>query len=125
MRLLPALLMAASLITAPLFATPQKNDSPPTVRVGGDIKPPVKVKNVPPVYPPAARQMRAQGSVIIEATIGVDGKVKDTKVVRSANNVLLDNAAVAAVREWEFKPTVSNGQPVQVIATLPVNFSLD
>jgi periplasmic protein TonB len=121
-------LVAATLLAGPAYATPQggaKSDSnPPTVRVGGDIKPPVKVKGAPPIYPPYARQEHIQGSVIVEATIGVDGKVKDTKVVRGVN-LLLDGAAVAAVRTWEFKPTLVNGQAVQVITTIPLNFTLD
>jgi len=97
-------------------------DSPQTVRVGGDVKPPLKVKNVDPVYPRLALSGKIQGVVILEATIGTDGKVKDVKVVKSLK--LLDDAAVTAVREWEYKPTVINGHPVQVIMTIPVNFTL-
>jgi protein TonB len=120
-------LMATSFIAGPLLAAPAppggKGDaSVETVRVGGDIKPPMKVKNVLPVYPPAARSARVEGVVILEATIGTDGKVKDVKVVKSVK--LLDDAAVSAVRECVFKPTLVNGQPVQVIMTVPFNFTL-
>jgi protein TonB len=121
------ILMASSFIAGPLLAAPApqggKGDaSVETVRVGGDIKPPMKVKNVLPVYPPAARSARVEGVVILEATIGTDGKVKDVKVVKSVK--LLDDAAVSAVRECVFKPTLVNGQPVQVIMTVPFNFTL-
>jgi len=80
------------------------------------------VKNVPPVYPPIAQSARVAGMVIIEATIGADGKVKDAKVLRSIP--LLDQAALDAVRQWVFTPTLLNGVPVPVIMTVTVNFTL-
>jgi protein TonB len=97
---------------------------PPTapVRVGGAIKQPNKLKNVPPVYPPIAQSARVQGVVIIEATIGADGKVKDAKVLRSIP--LLDQAALDAVKQWVFTPTLLNNVPVPVIMTVTVNFTL-
>jgi protein TonB len=92
------------------------------IRVGGNIKPPQKRRHVNPVYPPIAQSARVQGVVIIEATIGPDGKVKDAKVLRSIP--LLDSAALDAVRQWEFTPTLLNGVPVPVIMTVTVNFTL-
>lgn len=70
------------------------------VRVDGDIRPPRRVKNVEPVYPAVAQSARVQGLVIIEATVGTDGKVVDVKVPRSIP--LLDQAALGVVRQWEF-----------------------
>ena len=97
---------------------------PPTqpVRVGGNIKPPQKVKHVNPVYPPIAQSARVQGIVIIEATIGPSGAVQDAKVLRSIP--LLDQAALDAVRQWQFTPTLLNGVPVPVIMTVTVQFTL-
>jgi protein TonB len=92
------------------------------VRVGGNIKPPTKTRDVRPVYPPIAQSARVQGVVIIEATIGADGRVKDAKVLRSIP--LLDQAAVDAVKQWVFTPTLLNGVPVPVIMTVTVNFTL-
>jgi protein TonB len=92
------------------------------VRVGGKIKPPTKTKNVTPGYPEAARSARVQGIVIIEAVIGADGKVADAKVLRSVPQ--LDAAAVAAVKQWEFTPTLLNGKAVPVVMTVTVNFKL-
>ena len=66
------------------------------MRVGGNIKPPTKTRDVKPVYPAIAQSARVQGVVIIEATIGPDGKVKDAKVLRSIP--LLDQAALDAVQ---------------------------
>ena len=63
-----------------------------------------------------------QGVIILEVTIGTDGKVKDIKVIRSLP--LLADAAVAAVRGWEYRPTMVDGKAVQVITTIPVNFAL-
>ena len=63
-----------------------------------------------------------QGIVIIEAIIGPDGRVTDTKVLRGIP--LLDGAALDAVRQWEFTPTLLNGVPVPVILTVTVNFTL-
>jgi protein TonB len=92
------------------------------VRVGGNIKPPQKLKHVNPVYPPIAQSARVQGIVIIEATIGPSGAVQDAKVLRSIP--LLDQAALDAVRQWQFTPTLLNGVPVPVIMTVTVQFTL-
>jgi TonB family protein len=92
------------------------------VRVGGQVKPPTKVKDVMPVYPAAAKSAKVAGVVIIEATIGADGKVIDAKVLRSVP--MLDQAALDAVRQWEYKPTLLNGVPVPVVMTVTINFKL-
>jgi TonB family protein len=90
------------------------------VRVGGGIAPPTKLKNMSPVYPPDALAAKVAGVVIIEAVIGEDGKVRDTRVLRSVP--MLDAAATEAVRQWEFTPTLLNGQAVPVVMTATVNF---
>ena len=91
------------------------------VRVGGQIRPPTKVKDVKPVYPAIAQSARVAGAVTIEATIGEDGKVIDAKVVRSIP--LLDQAALDAVRQWEYMPSLLNGVPVPVLVTVTINFT--
>ncbi len=102
-------------------------DAPPPpvqqpVRVGGQIKEPKKLKSVPPVYPPLASQARVQGVVILECTISPQGKVTDVKVLRGIP--LLDQAAIDAVKQWVYTPTLLNGVPVPVIMTVTVNFKL-
>jgi len=92
------------------------------VRVGGQIKAPTKTRNVQPIYPLIAQSARVQGVVIIEATIDPDGKVANTRVLRSIP--LLDQAALDAVRKWEYEPTRLNGVAVPVIMTVTVNFTL-
>jgi TonB family protein len=92
------------------------------IRVGGNIKPPTKIKDVRPQYPPDAEQARIQGVVVLEVVIDENGMVKDAQVLRSIP--MLDAAAVDAVRQWEFTTTLLNGQAVPVIMTVTVQFSL-
>jgi protein TonB len=92
------------------------------VRVGGQIKQPTQLKRVNPVYPAIAQSARVQGVVIIEAVIGQSGKVQEAKVLRSIP--LLDAAALDAVKQWEYTPTLLNGVAVPVIMTVTVNFTL-
>ena len=92
------------------------------VRVGGDIKEPKKIKDVKPVYPEEAQKAGIEGIVIIEAIIGTDGNVNEAKVLRPVP--LLERAALDAVMQWKYTPTLLNGQPVEVIMTVTVTFSL-
>jgi periplasmic protein TonB len=101
-------------------------DAPPppqAVRVGGNIKEPKKLKNTAPTYPDIAKQARVQGVVILECTISPQGKVTDVKVLRGIP--LLDAAAIDAVKQWVYTPTLLNGVPVPVIMTVTVNFRLN
>ena len=93
-----------------------------TVRVGGGIQPPVKVKDVRPVYPQDARDAGVQGVVVIDIRIEPDGRVGSAKVLRSVP--MLDQAALDAVRQWEFTPTLLNGVPVPVMMTVTVQLTV-
>jgi periplasmic protein TonB len=101
---------------------PEAPPPPQAVRVGGQIKEPKKLKNVNPTYPDIAKQARVQGVVILECTISPQGKVTDVKVLRGIP--LLDAAAIEAVKQWVYSPTLLNGVPVPVIMTVTVNFRL-
>ncbi|MGH9647972.1 MAG: energy transducer TonB [Bryobacteraceae bacterium] len=103
-------------------STSAAQSAPEPVHVGGDVKPPIKVKDVKPVYPDIARQTRTQGVVVVELTVGVTGKVDSAKVVKSLP--MLDNAALEAVKKWEYKPTVIDGKATPVIMTTAVIFKL-
>jgi protein TonB len=92
------------------------------IPVGGNIRPPTKIKDVRPAYPAIAQAARVEGLVIIETTISPSGRVMDAKLLRSVP--LLDAAALDAVRQWEFTPTLLNGSPVSVVMTVTVNFTL-
>jgi protein TonB len=93
------------------------------VRAGNDIKLPRKIKDFKPLYPVNALPGRVQGAVLIEATIGSDGRVHETRLLHSVV-ALLDEAALDAVRRWEYEPTTLNGVPVAVVITVVVNFAL-
>jgi protein TonB len=96
--------------------------APAPVRVGGAIKQPTQLKRVDPPYPPEALAAGVQGVVIMEATIGADGKVTDVRVLRSIP--LLDQAAIEAVRQWEYTPTLLNDVAVPVLMSVTINFTL-
>ena len=91
-------------------------------RIGDGIRPPARVVDVAPVYPPEAREARVQGVVMLEVTLSRTGEVSDVEMVRSTP--LLDEAAVAAVRQWRYEPTLVDGEPVSVLMTVTMNFAL-
>jgi TonB family protein len=90
------------------------------VRPGGAVRNPTKIKDVTPVYPAIAKSARVSGTVQIELTIGPDGKVADWRVVKGVP--LLDEAALDAVKQWEYTPTRVKGVAVPVIINVAVNF---
>jgi periplasmic protein TonB len=92
------------------------------VRLHSGMQPPTKVVHVNPIYPPLAQAARREGVVILEAIIDARGNVTAVNVLRSIP--LLDQAAVDAVRQWRFTPTLLNGEPVPIVMTVTVNFSL-
>jgi protein TonB len=92
------------------------------VRVGGAVKEPKKLKHVAPEYPEMARQARVQGVVILEAVLSAEGRVQEAKVLRSVP--LLDQAALDAVRQWVYGPTLVGGVPVPVVLTVTVTFNI-
>jgi len=94
----------------------------PPVRVGSGIRPPQKVHHVAPIYPAIAQSARVSGVVILDAVIKEDGSVTDVRVLRSIP--LLDHAAIDAVRQWRFTPTLLNGRAVAVVMTVTVAFSM-
>ena len=103
-------------------ALPSTPAPPAIVRAGGVIREPRKIVNVQPIYPEYARAAGIQGVVIIEATIDEQGAVMDARILRS--RPLLDAAALAAVKQWRYTPTLLNGVPVRVLMTVTINFSL-
>jgi TonB family protein len=103
--------------------TPAPAGGQTPVRVGGNIPVPMKIKDVKPVYPAEAQASGAQGVVIIEATIDPEGKVANARVMRGVT-AALDAAALDAVKQWEFTPTMVDGKAVPTIFTTTVNFSL-
>jgi TonB family protein len=93
------------------------------VRVGAGIKEPKKTKNVAPIYPASAKQRRADGVVIIEAVISASGCISGATVVQQIDPAL-DMAALRAVSDWRYTPTLLNGVAVPVLMTITINFRL-
>ncbi|HXA17943.1 MAG TPA: energy transducer TonB [Thermoanaerobaculia bacterium] len=91
--------------------------------VGGDVKAPVVINRVEPIYPEEARKARIMGIVIVKAVISRDGVVKDVQVLKPLP-FGLDQAAVDAVKQWTFKPATLDGKPVDVFFNLTINFKL-
>jgi protein TonB len=92
------------------------------IPVGGNIRPPTRVVYVAPVYPQFALAARKEGTVILQAVIDETGTVREVKVLRSVQ--LLDDAAIQAVANWKFTPTLLNGTAVPVVMTVTVGFTL-
>jgi TonB family protein len=105
------------------FATPAAS-GPSPIRVGGNIRVPLKVRDVKPVYPESMRAEGREADVQLEATIGRDGSVSTVRVLSAQIHPDFAIAAVDAVRQWRFTPTLLNGQPIEVVMTVAVRFSL-
>ena len=103
---------------------PARAAAPVPIRVGGNIRVPTKLKDVRPVYPEAMRAAVRDGVVPIEAIIGVDGRVLSVRVTTAQVHPDFAIAAVDAVRQWLFSPTLLNGKPVEVVMTVTVDFKL-
>jgi len=96
--------------------------APKPIRITKGVTPPRRITYVQPVYPSIALQNRITGRVVIEAIIGPTGEVQSTRVVQSV--AFLDQAALEAVRQWKYTPTLLSGVPVSVILTVSVDFTL-
>ena len=102
-------------------ATPAPAPSSAPLRVGGDVLEPRKTRHVPPQYPAAAQASGLAGVVIIDAVISREGSVRNAVVLKSVPG--LDDAALEAVRQWTYTPTLLNGVPIEVVMTASVVFS--
>src|SRR5262249_33182221 len=94
------------------------------IRVGGNVQAAKMLSATRPVYPPAAQAGGLQGRVLLQAVITTAGSISGLSVLSSPDQSLTD-AAMDAVRQWQYEPTLLNGQPVEVITTIAVNFRLD
>ena len=92
------------------------------IRIGGDVTPPRKIHDVHPVYPPAAREAGIEGLVVLQATIDPTGEMSDIEVLQSVPE--LEQAAITAVEQWRYEPTLVDGVAVPVSMTMTVNFML-
>jgi len=110
-------------LTSPvqILAPPPPKPSGP-VRVADLPVAPRKTVDVRPVYPEVARMVKVEGTVVLEAVLDQSGRVTQLRVIRSIP--LLDQAALDAVRQWRYTPSMYGGQPVSVLMTITINFQL-
>ncbi len=102
---------------------PPPKETPKRIRVGGQVQQARLIRKVTPTYPPLARQARIQGTVRLQAVIAKDGSVQELQVLPGGHPLLVQ-AALDAVRQWRYQPTLLNGEPVEVITTVDVVFTL-
>jgi TonB family protein len=105
-------------------AAPAPTAAAGPIRVGGNIKQPTKTRNVSPIYPEALQAAGLEGVVKLDVLIDVEGHVASVRVMNSIVHPAFAQAAARAVRQWEFTPTLLNGQPVEVQMTASISFSL-
>jgi periplasmic protein TonB len=109
-----------SILEGPALPPPPNPTGP--IRVSQLVQPPRKIADARPTYPEIARIARIEGTVVIEAIVDPAGRVDHLRVVRSVP--LLDAAALDAVRQWRYTPSVLNGEPVAVLMRVTVRFTL-
>jgi len=109
-------------ITKRLASLQKEAGPPPFIKIGGNVAQANLLSQAKPVYPAQAKAARVQGIVTFTATIGKDGHIENLELV--SGPPLLVQAAMEAVRQWVYKPTLLNGQPVTVVTTIDVNFTL-
>jgi protein TonB len=101
---------------------PQEPPATKVVRIGGSVTPPKLVRRVPPIFPRLALTARVRAIVILEAQVDVHGAVKRVAVVQG--HPLFNDEAIAAVNQWRYQPLLLNGEPVEFILSVTVNFNL-
>jgi protein TonB len=104
-------------------APPPPRPAQQRIRQGGSVQAALLVNKVTPVYPPLARQTRISGTVRLHAIISKNGSIQSLEVI--SGHPLLVRAAMDAVQQWRYKPTLLNGEPVEVDTTIDVIFSLN
>ncbi|MDX2151712.1 MAG: M56 family metallopeptidase [Bryobacteraceae bacterium] len=118
-----ALAVGAAMILLPVVAAQKTEDDSKVYKIGDGITAPAPEKRVEPTYTQEAKDAKLEGAVLLSVEIHPDGRVHNAKVVRSLGKGL-DEAAVAAVEQWHFKPAMKDGKPVKVMARIEVNFRL-
>lgn len=101
---------------------PPPKEAPKRIRVGGNVQQASLISNPKPLYPPLAKQARIQGTVKLQAIIAKDGSIAQLEVL--SGHPLLVASAMDAVRLWRYRPTLLNGEPVEVVTTIDVVFTL-
>jgi TonB family protein len=112
---------AASLPEEPAGASATRKVQP--IRIGGNVHPPKLIRRVDPVYPVEARRQGIEGIVLLQVYVGLGGEVLDARVIKGQPP--LDDAAIEAVRQWQYTPYLLNGEPQPGITAVTLIFKLD
>ncbi len=104
-------------------APPASAATPSRIHVSRGVEAARLIRMVKPIYPQIALQARIEGTVVLEAVVGTDGSVESLRYV--SGPPLLVQAAIDAVRQWRYQPTLLNGKPVSVETTITVIFTLN
>lgn len=100
------------------------NGKPSRLQIGGSVEAAKLITKVQPIYPESAKSAGVQGTVVLHAVIGMNGKPLSLRVMNSQVDTDLARSAVEAVSQWRYTPTLLNGEPIEVDTTVMVNFSL-
>ena len=127
-RVLPAAVPSAPHLAAPPPSAPNQEaastlTTPPLLKVGGKVQAPAPLHTPLPEYPALARQSRVSGVVFLEAIIATDGRIRSLRLIQG--HALLSEAAMTAVRSWRYTPPTLNGEPIEILMRLDVNFQLN
>jgi len=101
---------------------PPPKATPSRIRVGGNVQSASLIRQVTPLYPPIAKTAHISGTVVLHAVIAKDGTIEELTYV-SGPQLLMKNA-MDAVKQWRYRPTLLNGEPVEVDTTISVVFTL-
>jgi len=102
----------------------ESGGQPSRLRLGGEVQASKLLHKVMPVYPASAKAAGVQGTVILHAVIGMDGRPLSLRIMNIDIDPQLGRAAIEAVSQWRYRPTLLNGDPIEVDTTIMVNFSL-
>lgn len=101
----------------------QANGRPYPIRVGGDVQAGNLIYKPNPAYPETARARGIEGNVVLAATIGPDGTMRAVKIIKSSDPAF-ETPTLDSILQWRYKPTLLNGQPIEVTTTISVNYTL-
>ena len=109
---------------APVNPPASNGTAPRRIRVGGNVQAAKLDYKAPIMYPPGAKADRVQGTVLLQAVIGNEGTVVSAKPINKMVDPRLVEAALDGVKRWRYSPTLLNGQPVEILTVVEVNFTL-
>jgi TonB family protein len=104
---------------------PAQTGTPQRIRVGGNVQATKLLTQAKPVYPPGAEAAGIEGTVLLHAVISMQGDLLSLSLMSTSVDTELAKAAMDAVRQWHYQPTLLNGLPVEVVTTIAVTFRLD